>query len=113
MSRPLHAVLCQAAAVLWRLVRRAPVAAALILAALCVDASVFENPLDWLSDSESAPGAEDDESDLSESSDALDEVTAHAQVVIAPPGAGEIERFAAIERGRSGFRSRVPRPSGR
>lgn len=85
------------------------VAIGLVLAALCLDASAAPVELDDLT---SLPSSEGPEPDTSESPDVSDEVAAHATVIIAPAATTAITHVITRGGGRTGYRSRIPRPSG-
>jgi hypothetical protein len=99
-----------AVAVFRRLLRVAPVIAGLMLAALCLDAWSIE--VSAVLDGQAPAAAEQVELETNESPDASDEIAAHVPLVVAPAAIGEVTTFATRGTGRSGFRSRVPRPSG-
>jgi hypothetical protein len=111
MKRIVADVLFRSIAVLRRLVRTAPVTVCLVLATLCLAAPSFGDSVEL--DSPPCGEAQEVEVDNSESPDAWDEVTAHTEIVVAPAAISELTHFATLGGERSGFRSRVPRPSGR
>lgn len=99
-------------AALARLMKHAPVVAALAIAVLCVEVSIADDGSLMHADDASSEG-EPLGSDSPESPDASDDLNADLPVVIAPAATRAVVLFNKRELARSGVRSRIPRPSGR
>lgn len=110
MKQLLVDVLRHVAALTRRSFLHAAFLAGLVLAAVCLAASSVEGPVAF---DGHASGEAQAELDTSESSDASDEGASHARLVISPAAITDVARLETPGTGRSGFRSRVPRPSDR